>query len=130
MINQLFIKQPPRELILTCLGTLGFADLTDASFISKETMNHARATEAIKTHINTLKEYYGPSKAKIYLHNLDLKKCITIVRQLIKTIGYDLLSKEKMTSGRKVLYYRVITIEAKKRKKKNPPIKPTIVNFD
>lgn len=132
MINQLFVKLPPNDIILDCLCAIGFDNLKDNSFISKNTMIHAKSVDIIKSMADKLREYYAPSKAKIYLENIDIRKCITIVRQLIKILGYDLISKEKMTSGRKVLYYRVVTINNKKQIKKRAKIcvKPVIIDFD
>lgn len=132
MINQLFIKSPPEEIIIDCLCALGFSDIDDKSFISKTTMEHARSVDIIKRKTECLKQYYTPSKAKKYLVDIDLKKCITIVKQLIRVIGYDLISKEKMSYGKKVLYYRIITSNDKKKMKQktNTVIKPTVILFD
>lgn len=133
MINQLFITKPPNELIIECLCSLGFNDLLDSAFISKETMKLNRSVDIIKNKKPELEKYYSPTKAKQYLDNLDVKKCITVVRQLIKTIGYDLISKEKMSSGNKILYYRIVTIKEKyriKRIKSKKLAQPAVIVFD
>ena len=39
--------------------------------------------------------YYIPCKAKIYLENINEKKCITILRQMLKYLNYNLKIKEK-----------------------------------
>lgn len=154
MINQLFAKQPPKNLILDCLCSLGFESFEDTAMISTTTMLSSRAIDMFKNLIPTLKQYYTPGKHKLYLlytdtiasDNIDttdpntialanangeltIKKCITITKQLVKTIGYDLISKEKMVDGSKVLYYKITTLDAKKNMK-NKPMQPVIIRFD
>ena len=53
-------------------------------------------------------KYYIPCKSKIYLVELNEKKCITILRQFLKVNNYTLISKEKYIKGNKQLFYQVI----------------------
>lgn len=142
MINQLFIKLPLETTILNCLEALGFNGLDDTSIISKDLMINNRSATVIQLLRPELKEYYAPSKYAKYLigpnatndneGELTVKQCITIVKQLLKTINYDLTSKEKMVSGKKILYYNIITLTDKRLNKKriHKPIQPIIINFD
>jgi len=146
MINQLFNKQPPNEIILECLCALGFDSFEDTNMISTATMISTRTIDMFKVLIPQLMEFYTRSKHKKYLVysttsiststdnantcDLTIKKCITITKQLMKTIGYDLISKEKMVEGNKVLYYRITTSDDKKNMKKKEIIQPVIIRFD
>lgn len=57
---------------------------------------------------NNLKKYYLPCKYKKYLKEINEKKLITILRQLVKIYGYNIISKEKYERGRKYLVYKLV----------------------
>jgi hypothetical protein len=57
-----------------------------------------------------LEDFYLPCKCKIYLEDLTEKKCITILRQFIKTHNYKLISFEKSLKGKKIMTYRLIQL--------------------
>ena len=61
--------------------------------------------------VDSLSLYYIPCKAKQYLTDLTEKKCITVLRQLLKIHNYTLFSKEKFVKGKKHLFYQVIPIQ-------------------
>ena len=61
--------------------------------------------------VEELKKYYLPCKSKLYLLSLNEKKCITILRQLLKVHNYTLMSKEKYIKGKKSLFYQVIPLQ-------------------
>ena len=59
-------------------------------------------------YIPKLKEYYLPCKSRLYLTDLDEKKCITILRQLLKQYNYNILAKEKTIKSVKYNFYQII----------------------
>ena len=75
-----------------------------------------------------LLRYYIPCKAKIYLLNIDEKRCITILRQFLKVHNYTLMSKEKYVKGKKSLFYQVIPIQIDM--DTNRESEKVIINFD
>jgi hypothetical protein len=75
--------------------------------------------------IPELKEHYINCKAKKYLENLDPKRAVTVLRQLLKSINYNLVSKEKYANGRKFLEYRVEPLQKGSKVKKK-----ILVTFD
>ena len=58
--------------------------------------------------IDDLNEYYIPCKSKKYLTDLDEKKAITILRQIVKCFNYFLFSKEKYIKGEKNITYQIM----------------------
>jgi len=83
-INQLFKKKPQKDLVEKVLNIFGLSDFEDSKNFTKkdlennDTLNNMLSIKAL------LEEYYLPCKRKVYLDNLTLKKCITILRQLVK----------------------------------------------
>ena len=63
---------------------------------------------------NIFKKIYIPCKYKNYVLNLNPKKCITLLRQLVKLYGYTLNSCEKYSRGIKHIIYQVIPITERK----------------
>ena len=75
-----------------------------------------------------LEEYYLPCKKKVYLDNLTLKKCITILRQLVKLYDYILKSNEKYIKGEKIIIYYIVPISMKTQNNKIE--KNCVISFD
>ena len=71
--------------------------------------------EKIEQMLHILREYYFPCKAKLFLDNLNLKKCITIARQLLKLYDYDILSIERSVNTKKILFYHLAKKDEKQR---------------
>ena len=79
----------------------------------------------INNYMDQLRSYYIICKQKKYLENLNEKKIITLLRQLLRTNEFELNTTEKYDSGKKYLLY---TIQKKKiihMKRIN-----SIINFD
>ena len=112
-INQLFKIKPSIELINEILEYLNI-DLN-----SIETKNYFTMNENIVNNIQEnvenikqkLKDYYIPCKKKIYIDNIDIKKFITIIRQLLKLHNYKLNSIDKYNNGKKYIFYYIISIK-------------------
>jgi hypothetical protein len=68
MINQLFSKNPDREIILEILNAFGFQNFNniDQPF-NKKDLEKRKTIEKIQKIKHKLEEYYIPCKAKIYL---------------------------------------------------------------
>jgi hypothetical protein len=67
---------------------------------------------------NNLTRLYLPCKYKKHFTTIDEKKLITIIRQLIKIYGYNIVSREKYSNGKKFLSYNLKKIHEIKIKKK------------
>ena len=92
---------------------------------SKNTIITRNIISKIENYIEEIKKYYIICKQKIYLENLNEKKVITLLRQLLRTNNFELKSKEKYDNGKKYLLYTII-------KKKNKYLKKinSVMNFD
>jgi len=134
VVNQLFIIKPTQDLILKIINTLGIKDLKDNHEFSLLDMNKIDTVKKIKELETEIKKYYLPCKQKIYLENWNYKTCITIARQFLKTIDYDINSREKFINNKKYLLYKLITRQEKEQEKikreKKTKKKEVIITFD
>ena len=111
MKNQLFRVSPDIQFIEKLLNNFGIKDLTDNHSFTKHNLLDLRTVEKMNTMINELNKYYLPCKSKKYLSNLNEKKCITVLRQFLKSQNYTLISKEKYVKSEKNLFYQVVPIQ-------------------
>jgi len=127
-INQLFKKKPQKDLVEKVLNIFGLSDFEDSKNFTKkdlennDTLNNMLSIKAL------LEEYYLPCKRKVYLDNLTLKKCITILRQLVKLYDYMLKSNEKYIKGEKIIIYYIVPISMKNQNSKIE--KNCVISFD
>jgi hypothetical protein len=134
IINQLFIKTPPIDLINRIIKSFGLNDINDPREFSKIDMDKNKTLAYFHTLEKELGEYYIPCKRKEYIDNIKNilnKEAITIFRQLLKTYNYDLYSKERFIKGTKYLVYKIVTkIDKNKNTKKKKIVKEIIIVFD
>lgn len=134
VVNQLFIIKPTQDLIIKIINTFGIKDLKDNHEFSLLDMNNVETVKKLKELESDIKKYYLPCKQKIYLENWNYKTCITIARQFLKTIDYDINSREKFINNKKYLLYKLITRQEKEqdkiKKEKKTKKKEVIITFD
>lgn len=152
MINQLFYEHPDFKLIITCLEILGFKKgLKDKSELYKQDLEKINIPQKFNELKSEFKNIYISCKYNnIFSNELKLKKCITITKQLLKTINYDINSYEKTIDKKKTIAYSLTSIYNKeiknkstidkminKNKKKNSSVKhnvlllgPTKISFN
>lgn len=107
--NQLFREDIDFSFLLNLINecfNIELNDSTNYSFSKKIIINKNIVT-IIDNKIDFLKKYYIKCKHKIYLENLNEKKIITLLRQLLKTHDFDLKAKEKYENGKKYLLYTI-----------------------
>ena len=105
--NQLFRILPDIDIINKILNVFGLTSLDDTNMITKDTINDNNTIERLIEMKDELEKYYLPCK-RIYINNINEKRCIVILRQFIKVHRYTLYSKERRINGKKVNIYRVI----------------------
>lgn len=103
--DQLFKIIPDIQIIQLLLESFGLKDLEDTRKFTKEYMTEINTIQQINDLKDKLNDYYLPCKSKIYLHGINEKRAITILRQFIKVHNYSLYSKEKSVNGQKQTYY-------------------------
>ena len=109
-INQLFIQKPPIDILveICLLFGIDLNNLEKNNTFTKEDLVDMNFKENYEKIINLIDNYYLNCKKKIYLHNISDKKCITILRQLLKLYNYSLKSNEKYCNSKKYIVYSVI----------------------
>jgi hypothetical protein len=126
--NQLFAKiNPPFELVKQIVGLLINYPFEDIYYeFTKKIINEKRVIEKIEPYIEELKKYYLKCKHSKYLENIDEKKYITILRQILRPYNYSIKAYEKYNNGEKYLLYVIMkNKEENKLKKIN-----SIISFD
>jgi len=106
-INQLFKTPIPDELLLTILNCFGYDELdsNEERSFCKFDLDRLKTIERVSLLKDEISKYYLPCKAKIYLNTLDEKKCITILRQILRLHNYTLISKQKYIKQKKITFY-------------------------
>lgn len=125
--NQLFREDISLEFLIDFIHKLFQIELNSTinySF-SKKTLTTKNIKNVINENMEILKKIYIKCKHKIYLENLNEKKIITLIRQLLRIHKYDLKAKEKYENGKKYLLYTI----SKKFENNMKKINSTI-NFD
>ena len=106
--SQLFKIIPDLKIIQNILEAFGLDNLEDTRLFTKNHMNDMNTIEKINKLQDKLKEFYFPCKSKIYLKNIDDKKCITLLRQFVKIYNYKCIGMEKSIKGEKTMTYRLL----------------------
>lgn len=107
MINQLFIQKPPEPLIIDSIILLGWSSLTDKRVLLRTDLDTQDISTKFTSIINQLRQYYLPCKQNKYLSSINTKSIITIVRQLLKTIGYTIRGIERVIENKKEMTYKL-----------------------
>ena len=112
MKNQLFKISPDLKITLEILNQFGISSFEDNHSFTKNNLTDLNTVDNINDMISDLNKYYIPCKSRVYLNDLNEKKCITILRQFLKKNKYTLMSKEKYIQGKKHLFYQVVPLQA------------------
>jgi len=111
--NQLFRKLPDDIIINKLLLAFGLTSLKDTNQFSRRDLETLGTVIAVENMKNELEQYYLPCKFRTYLHDLNTKNVVTILRQFIKTKGYSIQSQEKYSKGDKFIIYGLTSYENK-----------------
>ena len=130
MKDQLFKNKPDMNLVTDTIKLFGLSDFNDSTLFTKQNMIDLNTVQKINEIIPRLQDFYLPCKSKKYLTRLDDKKCITILRQLLKQYNYNLLTKEKCIKGEKFNYYQIIQYSNKKINTKQQEERKIVLSFD
>ena len=130
MKDQLFKNKPDMNLVNDTIKLFGLCDFNDSTLFTKQNMIDLNTVQKINEIIPRLQDFYLPCKSKKYLTRLDEKRCITILRQLLKQYNYNLLTKEKCIKGEKFNYYQIIQYSNKKINTKQQEERKIVLSFD
>ena len=107
-IYQLFCKKPDNFILEKVLECFDIKNLQDNKSFTRKNLKDMNTVKQLEKIIDDLNEYYIPCKSKKYLTDLDEKKAITILRQIVKCFNYFLFSKEKYIKGEKNITYQIM----------------------
>ncbi len=125
--EQLFKNIPSKEFVEDVLKLFIPNGFQDSYYqFSRKMITEKNIIEKLNLLLPQLKNYYMNCKHKKYLENLDPKKCVTILRQLLRLYDYRVVSMEKYHNGQKFLLYKIEKIEIEKDNHQ----KKLIVEFD
>ncbi len=108
MKNQLFRVSPDVKIITMILNIFGIVDINDNHSFTRKNLIDLKTVEKMDDIKEELNKYYIPCKSRKYLNDLNEKKCITVLRQFLKSYNHTLISKEKYIKSEKMLFYQVI----------------------
>lgn len=127
--NQLFKIIPDLTILQDLLDIFSLEGLEDTTFFTKQSLKDSNGVEKMEELSIKLKAYYIPCKSRVYLENIDENKCITILRQFLKTQDYTLVTKDRSIKGNKMKIYRLIKITNPK-KSKEKKAENILLSFD
>ena len=128
-INQLFKKKPSKELIIEILNIYGIEDFNDSKQFTRKDLEKLDLCNNFNSLSSKLKKnIILPCKFKIYLQNINIKKSITLVRQLLKLYDYNVKSNEKYIKGEKIIVYQILPKNTQKKQVNNN--NKCVISFD
>ena len=105
MKDSVFRELPTEELVIEWLNKIqinGFSDMhsiTEKSFLF----------DAFNEILLELEPYYFPCKSKLYLHrDMNMKRAMTVLRQIVKPFGYTFNTHERLVAGDKYNEYYIV----------------------
>lgn len=118
-INQLFRQPVPAALTERLVRAFGLFGLQDPISFTRHSMRQAGTVAALQGDlIPELRGYYLPCKARVFLQLADCpdraaqeRRCVTILRQVLRLHGYFLLVQQRSIMSRKITLYRIASPE-------------------
>lgn len=103
--NQLFKLEPSIDFVKEFVKIFGLKDINDTRKFSRDSLVNINTLDKFKVYKEDLKKYYIPCKYEKYVTDLNEKKLVTILRQIVKLHDYKVISQEKYIDGKKTLLY-------------------------
>tara|TARA_Y100000590_G_scaffold137684_1_gene157672 strand:- start:377 stop:766 length:390 start_codon:yes stop_codon:yes gene_type:complete len=107
MKYQLFQQMPDENFLLKLLNCYDITDINDNKEFSKCDLIDLQIVNRIENLIPELVLYYLPCKYDMFLNNITINKCITILRQVLRLFDYHLKKREHVHNKKKSIYYRI-----------------------
>jgi hypothetical protein len=106
-INQLFRKPIDVQTVIDIVKCFGLHGLNDRRPFCKGDLVELRTVQKINDMMPRIIDFYLPCKAQVYLHNLNEKRSVTVLKQVLRVSGYFLVSCERNVNTRKVIFYNI-----------------------
>ena len=104
-MSQVFKEIPNIDIFNKLLKTIGIDGFKEEYSFRKKDFEKMETISKIVFLKDELSKFYFPCKSKIYLENVDEQKVVTILRQFLKALNYNLISKERYSNGEKYILY-------------------------
>jgi hypothetical protein len=102
--DNLFRECISREIVNEVLSLVKFHSIEDTRVFTMKDLKPSEFDPALLI----LEPYYIPCKAKKYLYGeMTAHRIVTIMRQILRTQGYGLISQERTIGGKKELHYQI-----------------------
>lgn len=95
-------------MLLQCFGLSG---LQDKKSFKKKDLVAIETVKQINDMKHILEQFYLPCKYKLYIVNINEKKAITVLRQVLRLFDYHIASRECNINNKKMIFY---TLESDK----------------
>ena len=110
-INQLFSRMIPEYILQMLLESFNLKSLHDQTEFTAKDLEKINTVDRFKIIIPLLQVYYLPCKFKIYLVDLHVQKCLTVLRQVIRLYNVRLISTERYLKKRKIIVYSLNNVD-------------------
>jgi hypothetical protein len=106
-INQLFRQPIDEDLLVELLSCFDLKGLGDCTPFSRNDLLRHDTPRRLAELFPRLREHYIPCKGRIYLVPHNLTKCITILKQVVRLWGYQVVSREQTVNKEKIIVYHL-----------------------
>lgn len=113
-----FRKIPNEEFLLKLLECFGVSAFGQDVMFTKEDLVKMDTAGRMAALQEELYSYYIPCKARVYVADLTVPKCITVLRQILRLHTCCLFSNQKMKDGVKRVHYSIVWPDNPQRLKK------------
>lgn len=108
-INQLFTRQVDEDLLMRLLKCFGLTGIDDKRTFCKFDLQKIGTVDKMTSMLDEIRSYYLPCKASIYLVEVNERKAITVLKQILRLHNLYLKSRERNFNNRKVMFYTLIS---------------------
>ena len=103
--DNIFREFIPLDIVNQVLQILHFDNVHDKRFFTFKDLH----INDFQNAIIILEPYYIPCKARKYLYtDLSQHRILTIIRQILKPIGFSLFSQERTIDKKKEMFYQLV----------------------
>lgn len=109
-IHQLFAKKPTDDVIKDILVITKFGSLHNPKEVTKNDLETAEVIKLYDHFKPNLKPFYITCKYKKHVETATTyKNIITVLRQLVRTRQFKIISKQKYVDGKRIYVYNLIS---------------------
>jgi hypothetical protein len=109
-IQQLFAKKPTDDVIKDILLITKFGSLHNPKEVTKDDLESAEVVKLYNQFKPNLKPFYITCKYKKHVEaEITYKNIITVLRQLVRTRQFKIISKQKYVNGKRIYVYNLLS---------------------